>query len=108
MDDRTLLRTVLVVAVLSLAVNAYALYEVRGRATAQEAAPANMVTLGSDCEVGCALGCRGNADKAQCHRGCVCRCNGPGFSECVPLCYEPDNLDQQCLEECQERLCGPA
>ena len=48
MDDRTLLRAVLFIAVLSLALNIYTLYEVRSQEQ-QTAAPANLIGLGNPC-----------------------------------------------------------
>lgn len=109
MDDRSLLQTVLIVAVLSLAVNAYTLYEVKGRAEAQEAPPANL--FGElICPRTCKSQCEGKVDYTQCYDECKCKCNGPGAA-CSYGCKKWSVAekravtDVQCVLECQTRVC---
>ena len=108
MDDRALLRTVLIVAVLSLAVNAYTLYEVRAQAAAQEAPPANL--FGNlICPKTCMRQCGGDT---KCYDACVCRCSGPGAAcflnknNCYN--YQDGTHDWKCVKDCEDRACPVA
>ena len=103
MDDRSLLRTVLIVVLLSLAVNAFTLYEVRAQAAAQEAPPANL--FGSlMCPSTCRGQCGGNTD-SKCYNDCLCKCSRDR-DICNPECRRNTSyLDPDCYKKCLARVC---
>lgn len=110
MDDRALIRAVLIVVVLSLVVNAYTLYGVRGQAAVQEAPPANFFGVpGRDlpvCPMACSAKCEGKADYTQCYSECMCGCQVR--TVCSAQCKNDDGpVDWQCFSECHARRCSP-
>lgn len=109
MDDRTLLQIVIVITVLSLAVDAYMLYGIPQQAapTPAPVAPANVER---SCEDLCAAGhsscvMRGILDITVCnsnHIACKANCVPEEELQCMTSCSdEADSCESSCQSSCK-------